>query len=267
MNRCRLLLTILVGLSVAVYSALPAVADEELDRTWAGGLIFYPKGERFAFGTIGTHIGDAQAAIGNSKLPAVVYMHGCSGIDLLSKQTARDYVLDGYVVVMPDSYARANKPASCVLAKHQSGLHRSVIFWRQDEANNAIRNVRKLRFVDANNVFLTGLSEGAITTATVKGEPVNARIIEGWTCHAGWAEYAGLAAPESEPVLSFTAVDDPWFQNVWARGDCGKFMSKTNGSKSVVFGKDHVLHDQHFVIWHKDAKQEAHAFLRKHLKK
>jgi dienelactone hydrolase len=257
---------IMIGLSLVNSLASNAAADEELDRTWAGGLIFYPKDGRFAFGKIASHVGLAQAAIGNRKLPVIVYMHGCSGLDLLSKQTARDHVLDGFVVVMPDSYARANKPPSCILEKHQSGLHRSVIFWRQNEANNAIRNARLLPFADPRNVFLAGLSEGAITTATVKGEPVNARIIEGWTCHAGWAEYAGLAAPESEPVLSFTSVDDPWFQNVWARGDCGKFMSKTNGSMSVVFGRDHVLHDQHFVMWHKEAKDRARAFLKAHLK-
>jgi hypothetical protein len=38
-----------------------------------------------------------------------------------------------------------------------------------------------------------GHSEGAIAVATLDAPPVAARIIEGWTCHAGWPEYRGLA--------------------------------------------------------------------------
>ena len=194
-------------------------------------------------------------------------MHGCSGIDIASTKTARDFLLEGgFVVVMPNSYARIDKPVSCNLAQHTGGLHRSVLPWRQDEARNAIHQARRLPFVDPNNIFLIGLSEGAITTATTTGnEPVNARIIEGWTCHAGWPEYWGLPVPASEPVLSLSTADDPWFQLAVLKGNCGVFM-KNNGSKAIIFPTTHVLHDQHFQLWHPDAMRAALDFLRKHMR-
>lgn len=249
--------------------SLEGVPDrgQEIARTWDGGFIFYPKGERFSYGKILETLPKARTILAGKRFPTIVYMHGCSGIDTISKQTARDYVIKGtFVVVMPDSFAREDKPDSCNLKKHEAGLHRNVIFWRQNEANNAIREARKLPFVDPDNIFLIGMSEGAITTATTIGEPVNARISEGWTCHAGWPEYFGLHAPIDEPVLSFTSIHDPWFKPEYLKGNCGRFMDTTNGSKSVVFDEPHILHDQHFVSWHKEVQHIALTFLRAHMR-
>jgi dienelactone hydrolase len=240
--------------------------QDEIDRTWSGGYIFYPKGARFRWGSIRDTLADAKATLAGRRYPTIVYMHGCSGVDIASTLTAREFLLKGgFVVVMPNSFARRHKPVSCILAQHKGGLHRSVIFWRQDEARNAIREARRLPFVDPNNVFLVGLSEGAITTATtVDNEPVNARIVEGWTCHAGYPEYWGLPAPPSEPVLAMSVEDDPWFKRAFLQGDCGAFMKYDNGSRSVVWRKPHVLHDQHFQLWHPDAMRIAIDFLRRH---
>jgi dienelactone hydrolase len=242
--------------------------SDEIKRTWLGGYIFYPSGSRFKWGEISTTVPEAAAALAGRRYPTIVYMHGCSGIDIASTKTARDFLLKGgFVVIMPNSYARIDKPASCILAQHQGGLHRSVLAWRQDEARNAIHQARLLPFVDPNNIFMVGLSEGAITTATTTGnEPINARIVEGWTCHAGWPEYWGLPAPASEPVLSLSTADDPWFQIAVLKGNCGAFMNRTNGSKAIIFPTTHILHDQHFQLWHPDAMNAALKFLRQNMR-
>lgn len=242
--------------------------SDEIKRTWLGGYIFYPTGNRFKWGPIGSTLPKAAAALAGRRYPTIVYMHGCSGVDIASTKTARDFLLKGgFVVVMPNSYARIDKPLSCILAQHKGGLHRSVLAWRQDEARNAIHQARRLPFVDPNNIFLVGLSEGAITAATTTGnEPVNARIVEGWTCHAGWPEYFGLPAPPSEPVLSLSTVDDPWFQIAVLKGNCGVFMNRNNGSKAIIFPTTHTLHDQHFQLWHPDAMRAALDFLRANMR-
>jgi dienelactone hydrolase len=62
---------------------------------------------------------------------------------------------------------------------------------RQYDALNAIKNAKQLDWVDARNIFLVGFSEGGITSATVSTDfdsGINARVIEGWACHAGWSE-------------------------------------------------------------------------------
>jgi poly(3-hydroxybutyrate) depolymerase len=138
---------------------------------------------------------------------------------------------------------------------------------RQNDAGYAIRKVKQLSWVDADNVFLMGLSQGGITAATFHSEHpaarVRARVVEGWTCHAGWEEYRGINAPETEPVLSLVGERDPWFQNAFNHGDCGTLLNSNNGSKSVVY-RTGRLRDRHELLEDKSAQQTVLAFLRKH---
>jgi dienelactone hydrolase len=139
---------------------------------------------------------------------------------------------------------------------------------RQNDAGYAIEKARQLTFVDGKNIFLVGLSQGGITTATFTAknelQKVNARVVEGWTCHADWSEYAGINAPESEPVLTLVGSRDPWYQNPWTKGDCTEYLSKTNGSKSVVYRR-RFLSTQHELLDFKKPKREVLKFLREQL--
>lgn len=74
---------------------------------------------------------------------------------------------------------------------------------RQLDTLHAIQETRKLNWVDPDNIFPVGFSEGAIVSATLPAEldqPLRARVIEGWTCQAGWPEYRGLNRATIEPV-------------------------------------------------------------------
>ena len=126
------------------------------------------------------------------------------------------------------------------------GFYRGVLKMRQLDALHAIREARKLNWVDPDNIFLVGFSEGAIVSATLSADsdqPLRARVVEGWTCHAGWSEYRGLNSTINEPVLTLVAKGDPWFQNYWTKGDCTEFSKKEDGSKIIIhvnkkFGSD-----------------------------
>lgn len=255
-----------VAAATFLLGSVAARADAELERTWSGGRLYYDAGS----GPVSGRIEEAAQRLAGEwrgrRLPAIVYLHGCSGIDALSEQTAAIYARAGFLVVLPDSFARLDKPTSCDVARHLGGLHREALAWRQAEAENAVRRTRRLPFVDPGNIFLVGLSEGAIAAATTRGVRVNARIVEGWTCHAGWPEYRGLRAGPGEPVLAFSSEDDPWFTQDWARGDCGAFMNPHDGSRSIVFRSPDPLHDQHFVFWRDDVQATALNFLRAHMR-
>lgn len=266
LNVARSLKRTAFALPALLLCAVAARAEAELDRTWSGGRVYYEVGDRLNSGVIAQAAPRLAGELAGRRLPTIVYMHGCSGIDGFSEQTAAVYARAGFLVLAPDSFARTQKPLSCELSGHVGSLHREVLAWRQAEAENAIRQARRLPFVDARNVFLVGLSEGAIVAATATGERVNARIVEGWTCHAGWPEYVGVRAPAGEPVLAFSSEDDPWFRQDWARGDCGAFINPRNGSKSIVFHAPDPLHDQHFVFWRADVQATALAFLRAHMR-
>ena len=237
-------------------------ADPEVERTWTQGRLAWPQDGRPETGTIAGSIPDVAKAFAGRKAPAVVYLHGCSGLDRISSATAAFLAGAGYVVFSPDSFARASKPASCNVASHASGLHRGVLSWRQAEAAYAVAEARKLPFVDGARIYLYGFSEGAIAAATLKAVVVRARVIEGWSCHAGWPEYGGLHAPLSQPVLALTSVADPWFQAEWAHGDCGDFMKGRFGSRAVVFRPPDPLSSEHFVSGNPAVQATILAFLR-----
>ena len=96
------------------------------------------------------------------------------------------------------------------------------------------------------------------------GEPVNARIVEGWTCHAGWGEYRGLDAPAEEPVLALLGAEDPWFRPSYLQGDCGAFMEGRDGSVSIVYERPNFLATKHHLSWHPDVRQLILDFLARH---
>lgn len=232
----------------------------ELARTWDGGKVYLPGADGPVVLSGAEYRTQGAALAIDGSLPVVVYMHGCSGLDTLSHATALLLVERGYAVVQPNSYARQRKPDSCKPALYLGGLHRGVLPWRHAEASHAIRTLRGEPWVDQSQVYLMGLSEGAITTATYAGEPVTARVVEGWTCHAGWHEYRGLNARQDEAVLSLLGVDDPWFLQPELRGNCGVFMDNPD-SRMVLFQGPHILKDYHYLLWHPSAQRALFEFL------
>ena len=87
--------------------------------------------------------------------------------------------------------------------------------------------------------------------------------MEGWTCHAGWPEYGGISAPDSEPVLTLVGSKDPWFQNRWTKGDCTEFIEPSNGSKSVVYSSGY-LSTRHELLESEEVQQTVLGFLEQH---
>ena len=240
----------------------------EMERTWQAALVRIPDSS-------GSIIKSQIKKLGSNSvperlsLPTVIYLHGCSGIwsgtlrriDFLSE--------NGFAVIAPASFARNRYPQSCDPDSHKGGMYRATLRMRQNDAGYAIEKARALPWVDSRNLFLVGLSQGGITTATFsssgKAKRINARIIEGWTCHAGWDEYRGINTPKSEPVLSLVGENDPWFQAEYLRGDCGRYMSKTNGSRSVVYRKE-PLRNQHALMESEAVQKITLEFLRRHIK-
>lgn len=236
----------------------------ELARTWAKGRFYRPVGKA----VLAAHLSRAQDAL--DQIPphaqVILYMHGCSGIDELSGASAVFLANLGYYVVQPNSYARAHKPVSCDAQKATGGFHRGVLAWRHAEVTYALRKLRALPNGASFKIALQGLSEGGITTATYDGDPVDARVIEGWGCHSYWNEYRGLNAPSVQPVLALVGDYDPWFRPSYLQGDCGPFMENRRLQKSAVFYPPHELAYYHYLLWHPRAQKLVRNFYQKHLR-
>ena len=238
---------------------------DELERVWLASLVKVPLGNSKYLETTIQQLGEKDiSSLG--KFPTIVYLHGCSGIWSGTLRRINFFAENGFVVIAPPSFARKKYAKSCETEEHKSSIYRDVIRIRQADAAHVIAMAKELPFVEKNNIFLVGLSEGGITTATLhaKNASVNARIVEGWTCQTTWREYRGIKAPNSEPVLSLVGSEDPWFIKPWNQGDCGEFLNRRNGSKSVVF-KQGELSRKHELLEYQEVQKLVLDFLQKHI--
>ena len=248
-------------------TGLEAGDQAEMNRTWEAALVRIPTGKgksrRSSVGELNRELGAS-----GKKYPVVIYMHGCSGIWQGTHERVKFFADNGFLVIAPASFARAKYPQSCDIAQIKAGLYRGTLALRQSDAGNAIEKAGAFNFVDASKIVLAGLSQGGVTTATFKAknkrQKTAARIIEGWTCHAGWSEYKGINAGADEPVLSIVGSKDPWFQNDWTRGECGPYMNKTNGSVSVVYSEGDLA-PRHELLEFADPRKQVLSFLSRHL--
>jgi len=240
-------------------------SPDELHRTWQAALVRIPKHHQVYAGQISDL--PIEALPVKEKLPIVIYLHGCSGVWWGTYIRLDFFAENGFAVIAPASFARAKYPKSCDPATKRAGLYRETLKMRQYDALNAIKNAKQLDWVDSKNLFLVGFSQGGITSATLSTNidtAVNARVIEGWTCHAGWSEYRGINAPVSEPVLALVADQDPWFQDSWTRGSCGRYMNSENGSRSMVYRTGSLM-SKHSLLDDSDVQNRVLEFLHTHM--
>ena len=250
-----------LGCVLAAVTASAALANAELKRTWDAAWVYLPAPNEAGYRKIAS--GDLATALRTSSgrpKGVILYGHGCDGLSEISAATGRFLAQAGYAMVAPDSFAREQKPVSCDPAAHAGGLDRAVLGWRQDELRFAFGRLQAIDALRSLPVVLMGHSEGAITVATVTGFPVSARVVEGWTCHAGWAEYRGLQAAPGEPVLALVGENDPWFNLPILHGDCGAFMHGGR-SRSIVYHAPNYLAGKHWLSSDLGVQREILAFI------
>jgi hypothetical protein len=191
-------------------------------------------GDEFVIGVMKDVAHDLGNIPDQMKIPLVIYMHGCTGLGGDEHDYIRFLVRNNYAVIAPDSFARKFRPKSCDPPTYTGGLFRGVLSFRLAEARYAHELAKTLPWVDKQNIFVMGFSEGGITTARYGRGGLAGRIILGWTCNAGWTEYAGISGPRDEPILAVVASNDPWFTAPSTMGDCGDFMLFRPNSESFV---------------------------------
>jgi len=239
--------------------------QKELARVWQASIVMIPK-------ATGRHLESTinslnPGAFGNNRYPTVILLHGCGGVWKGTYRRMEIFANNGFAVITPVSFARKKYPKSCDVISKTAGLYRGIVSLRKNDASYAIRKARELPWVDDDNIFLIGHSEGAIIAATFNDpeSPVNARVVESWTCDASWSEYWGINAPIDEPVLTLLAEHDPWFNKPWNTGSCERHIDTTNGSKSIVFTQA-GMRDRHGLLGLEVVQQIVLEFLTQHRK-
>ena len=256
----------LIAITVYGCAAINSVFDsDEVVRTLDNSLLEIPvmylkKGNSIS---LGGYFKDAKSEFdkisSENQIPLVIYLHGCDGIRNEALRDMEFLVSNNYAVILPDSFARNFRPKGCNPSTKKGGFFRGALNMRLAEARHVHEVAKTLPWVDKHKIFMMGHSEGGITTAKYARGGLAGRIIMGWGCHAGWAEYAGISGPKDEPIISFIASKESWLTGVNVSGDCGSFMSFRPNSESIVVD---VSTPTHWIGYDPEVKKKILQFLK-----
>ena len=197
------------------------------------------------------------------KYPTVLYMHGSSG--LYRGEVYQRYIVEelGYVFFAPNSHKIKNRPTyqSPTKQKKYMKVHRV----RVAEIDYNSKRLLKSGFVDKNNLFLMGNSEGGLASAIFESNIFNGRIITAFSCESSYF-YTNfkLGSKKSEPFLNIIGTHDQFFGKETAhnkkykvKGHGIEKLSSYKNAKVVILPK--AKHDLTRNIYVKD---EVLGFLR-----
>ena len=236
-------LTILLAVLASACEAVQEDAGEGLALTWERAFLYLPArrgGVAVAVGgrRAGAAAAAAEAAIPPGKrLPTVLFAHGCAGFGPGGRVNARLLATAGYAVFAPASFARPGRPRTCDVKTYRTFVSRAVFqrvrAMRTAEIRYALERLAEIPWVDPENLFLVGHSQGGGAVSAYVGGPIKARVITGSTCTRGYG-----AAP-GDPVLAVYSRDDPWLTVV--AGRCRDHVPGTALEIVEVPGAEHLV--------------------------
>jgi dienelactone hydrolase len=203
--------------------------------SWQHAIVFIP-GKRRSW--------HPYSAAADKPLPVVLYMHGCAGISAQHDLAWGRYLESlGYVVVLPDSFARSDRKADCDPVKRTGGFFPQAHVMRLEEIEYAMEQLKHQAWADSRNIFLMGHSEGGQAAVMSYPEGFRGIILSGTYVYSDAADSDLILAPEETPILSLV-----WGRDLWSgeklRSDANNF-SRHRNSRMVVFnGAGHETYAQ-----------------------
>lgn len=217
----------------------------DLKASWQAAYVALPPSMTGAAPILGTWRGAAvqdflAGHAGDVRVPAVVYLHGCSGFGAEGNAYRHFLSLRGFAFFGPDSLARPERRRNCDPSQHAAGLRGSATPLRLAELRYALAQIAGLEWVDHSHVYLIGFSEGAAAAARYDGHAFAGLVLTGWHCHGG-PENHGIALPPALPVLDIVSAHDPWYPTLNGR-TCARFVEGRENSRSLLLDqKTHAL--------------------------
>jgi dienelactone hydrolase len=156
-----------------------------------------------------------------AKTPAVLVLHGCSGLSYGDREYRRYFINSGYAVFEPNSFARPGREP-CTEDTWDESYRMRV-----EELKQALIEIRKLPWVDQDQLFLMGISEGGAVAAGWSQNDFAGHIILAASC---WDQKDRIpAAPLNIPVLAAIGEKDRW-----GKGASCNTKTHAPGSNSIV---------------------------------
>jgi dienelactone hydrolase len=175
----------------------------------------------------------AEHVKAGAKAPAVLFLHGCSGLIRGGVGYRLLLVTGGYAVFEPDAFARPGH--SC---------DTSSLEMRREEVAHALSQIRGLPWVDQDRIILMGFSQGGRTVANWE-KP-------GFAAHVILDAPATARAPADVPVLAIAGAEDSY-----AQPHSYKTQSRAGASNSIL-----IAGAGHGIFHFPEAKEAIRSFLR-----
>ena len=171
-----------------------------------------------------------------SKLPAVIYLHGCAG-NTVGDAWGAKFGDMGYAFFAPNSLRR---PRNSLCNTGRMKSYR--IPMRREEMLYALNQLRNLDWIDQKRIVLMGSSEGAQAASSYSGDAFAAVVLSATDCR-----FSGGSPNTARgiPVLNMVGSNDT------KGGGSGCRISRTvGGSKRVVIqGAFHKLGNNSEAHW------------------
>lgn len=190
------------------------------------------------------------------KIPAVLYMHGSSGLS--SGSVYQKYIVQDVKAIFfaPNSFKIQDRPKynSPTKEKRYIKVHKL----RLVELDYNLKQLKQLDFIDTKNIFLMGNSEGGLTAAIYKSNSFKARIVTAFSCESSYFYTKfKIGAKKDEPILNIIGTHDQFFAkdsltniNHKVEGNSIKSFKNYTNVKIVVLSK--TKHDLTQNIYLKD---------------
>ncbi len=138
-----------------------------------------------------------------ARAPAVLVLHSCGGLPVGTTEYRQYFIEAGYAVFEPDSFARPGPGPGARKCDRSSNKA------RVKELKHAVTEIKKLVWVDQEQVFLMGFGQGGKIVARWDGGGFAGHIILGANC---WGSHRKATAhiPKSIPVLAVIGENDPY---------------------------------------------------------
>lgn len=176
-----------------------------------------------------------------SPMPVVVLLHGCAGIGEHEKKWAQNLKSEGFIVVLPDSFAIPNREMNCIPSSHTPNVGKvPVNDLRPAEAEFAMKMIQDHVWADKRNIFLMGHSEGGAGAFLTKEVGFKGIVISGFSC--GVRKKVGSA--DTTPFISINWEIDPYFsKNDTPQRQCSDrpfWNNRVDKVEIILKGKGHA---------------------------
>ena len=186
--------------------------------------------------------------------PVMIYLHGCGGINPYHDLYGwGEYIAKmGFLVILPDSFSRPNRIANCNSATKEFGTFPQAFEYRQQEIFYTLEQLKQIKNIDPNAIFLMGYSEGGVAAAQNSNKEFKCVIISSWTCAI---RVSGLMSSKDTAVLAIAHTKDSWHDTFNLRGRCIDSARGRNVTQIDIKGFGHE------TFPHQEAKDAVYKFL------